>query len=277
MNGLSFIIASLGKSDKLEQLINQIDSMFSNKEIILVDNSSNKKLYKKYSSNKKCKYIHENRLGSSFARNAGAKIAKYNLLIFMDDDIIIDSSFKNVDLKKINEDASFGIGGGKIIVNNIPKYLPHKYTYLAGEKNYGNKVLELPKYKYLGGCILIIKKKVFNEVNGFDIEFGHSGNNLGANEDVIIQELIRKKGYKVKYLPNIIVYHFWNEDESIALNRIKKQGIADRMTDRKYFKTRMILKLIKYKFFIFINSNKKELSKEKLYDLERYKSYVKNQ
>ena len=76
------------------------------------------------------------------------------------------------------------------------------------------------------------------------------------------------------YLPEAAVYHFWNEDEQTAIKRIKKQGMVDRMTDRKYFYIRMILKLIKYNIFIFIHSNKLNLPKEKLYDLERYKSYV---
>lgn len=274
MNGLSFIIPSVGKSDKLDTLINQINLISFKKEIILVDNSSNKLLSKKYSKSKKCKYVYENKSGTSFARNKGANEAKYNMLVFLDDDIVLSSDFQNLDFNQLYDDKSCGIAGGKVIVNNIPSYLPKKYFYIAGVKDYGDNLLNLPKYKYLGGCLLIIKKEVFNKVNGFDTDFGHNKKIKGANEDIIIQELVRKIGLKVMYMPKATVYHFWNEDEKYAIERVRTQGIVDRITDKKYFSFRFLLKLIKYKLFIFIYNNKTNLPKEKLYDLERYKSYV---
>lgn len=274
MINLSFIISSIGQSNRLDNLINQIDSMFSNKEIILVDNSSNKILFKQYYKNFKCKYVYERNQGVSFARNKGAQEAKNEILIFLDDDIVLDDNFKNIDFSSLYNDEKFGIAGGKIIVNNKPKYLPKKYTYLAGEKNFGDKLINMPNYHYLGGCLLIIKKKTFDLFKGFDVHFGHQGDAIGANEDVIFQELIRKAGLNVVYIPDATVYHFWNENETKAIERVKKQGVADRMTDKKYFKIRMILKLIKYKIFIFTFKNNNNLSKEKQYDLERYISYV---
>ena len=85
MINLSFIISSIGQSNRLDDLINQIDSMFYNKEIILVDNSRNKVLFKQYYKSPKCKYVYESNPGLSFARNKGAKEAKNEILIFLDD------------------------------------------------------------------------------------------------------------------------------------------------------------------------------------------------
>lgn len=272
---LSFIISSIGKSDRLDNLINQIYSWFDNKELILVDNSRDKVLYEKYFNNDKCKYVYEKKAGLSFARNRGALEAKYDMLIFLDDDVVLGDNFKSASFKSLYDNHDFGIAGGKIVVNEIPDYLPEKYTYLAGEKDYGDEVIVMPKYKYLGGCTLVMRKDVFNKIGGFDINFGHNGNNIGANEDVIMQEMIRKKGLKVIYDPQFLVYHFWNEEEDKAILRVRKQGIVDRITDKKYFTFRMILRLIKYNIFIMINGNRKNLSNEKKYDLERYRSYVK--
>lgn len=274
MISLSFIISSIGMSNKLEKLINQVDSMFSNKEIILVDNSKNKLLYKQYSKSSKCKYVYESNQGTSFARNKGAKLAKNEILIFLDDDILLSDSFKDIDFSFLYNDKKFGIASGKIIVNNKPKYLPKKYAYLSGEKDFGDKLINVPSYKYLGGCLLIIKKETFNLFKGFDENFGHQGTIIGANEDVIFQELIRKSGFHVVYIPEAAVYHFWEEDEQTAIERVRRQGIVDRMADQKYFRFRMVLKLIKYKLFIMIFKNKNNLSREKIYDLERYMSYV---
>ena len=272
---LSFIISSIGKSGKLDNLINQINAWFENKEIILVDNSQDKVLYEKYFNSDKCKYVYEEKSGLSFARNRGAMEAIYDMLIFLDDDVVLGDDFKSADFKLLYDDCHFGIAGGKIVVSEIPNYLPEKYTYLAGEKDYGDEVIVMPKYKYLGGCTLVIRKDVFNKLGAFDVNFGHNSNNIGANEDVIMQEMVRKKGLKVIYDPRLLVYHFWNEKEDKAILRVRKQGVVDRITDKKYFTFRMILRLIKYNIFIMINGNKNNLPSEKKYDLERYRSYVK--
>lgn len=273
MNGLSFIISSIGNSERLNNLINQIDIMFKNKEIILVDNSKDKKLFEKYSRNKKCKYIHEKNSGSSYARNRGAKESKYEMLIFLDDDIILSNNFNKLDFSLLYHDNKFGLAGGKIIVDEIPHYLPKKYRYLAGEKDYGNKTIDLPKYKYLGGCLLIIKKCVFEKIGGFDVNFGHSGKTIGANEDVLIQDMIHQLNLKIKYLPQASVFHFWSEDESKALEKIKIQGISDEQLDWKYNRLRHYLKMLKYYLYIFLN---KKRDKQTKYDIIRYKAYIQN-
>lgn len=67
-------------------------------EIIIVDDGSNDKT-EDFFKNKKFKfnlrYIKQNNLGRAYARNLGAAIAKGNILIFIDSDVILDRYFLN--------------------------------------------------------------------------------------------------------------------------------------------------------------------------------------
>ena len=199
---VSYIISSIGKSRKLNELLNSLIKHLNGNEIILIDNSENKAL-QQYKKNKAIHYYHEEKTGLSNARNRGAKEASNELLVFLDDDIIPKSSFFKALNSYANNKSLKAIVGGKIIPKEIPKFLPIKYQYIAGMKNFGDDKKILPKYKYLGGCLLVMTKETFNKVNGFNNNFGHDGSKLSANEDVLIQDIARKDGINMIYDPKL--------------------------------------------------------------------------
>ena len=272
MKKCSYIISSIGLSTKLEELIKLLTINLSDDELILVDNSEKGILKEKYFNNSKIKYVHEENKGSSNARNRGASESKNELLIFMDDDIIPSTSFFKK-LKKYKEiEYINSIIGGKIIVNNIPKYIPSKYDYFVGKKDFGSSLITLPKYSYLGGCLLIVDKEAFITLGGFNNKFGHNGNEIGSNEDVLFQDIARKNKFNVIYDPEIACEHFWNGSKDTITKKIAIQGISDCLLDKKHHKIRGILKLIKY--VVFINIKKKSQNINDKFDVVRYKKYV---
>jgi glucosyl-dolichyl phosphate glucuronosyltransferase len=268
---VSYIISSIGKSRKLNELLNSLIKHLNENEIILIDNSENKAL-QQYKKNKAIHYYHEEKTGLSNARNRGAKEASNELLVFLDDDIIPKSSFFGALNSYANNKSLKAIVGGKIIPKEIPKFLPIKYQYIAGMKDFGDDKKILSKYKYLGGCLLVMTKETFNKVNGFNNNFGHDGSKLGANEDVLIQDIARKNDINMIYDPKLYVIHYWTGNYEVAIKRIKIQGKSDYLLDKKYHKIRLFLKLIKYKLFIVLKKKSSDLTD--IYDIVRYKSYV---
>ena len=118
----------------------------------------------------------------------------------------------------------------------------------------------------------ILTKETFNKINGFNNDFGHDGSKLGANEDVLIQDIARKNGINIVYDPKLYVNHYWTGNYEVAIKRIEIQGKSDYLLDKKYHKIRLFLKLIKYKLFIVLK--KKSCDLTDIYDVMRYKSYV---
>lgn len=276
MNNISIIISSIGKSKKLDELCTYLTNNYKQDEIILVDNSSDKKLYKNYHNNKYIKYIHEPNVGLSNARNRGAKESSNSILLFLDDDIMPSKSFSKI-IKKYKEDnqiEKIGIVGGKIKAYEIPIYLPKKYHYMVGEKNFGNKTKILNKNENLGGCCLMISKKNFYLVNGFNNEYGHKDDSIGANEDVLIQNQLKKLKLNIVYEPEFDVIHFWEGTYDMIQQRLEIQGKNDYLLDKRYYYFKYILKLIKYHIFIFFKKNSEDLTDN--YDIVRYKAYVQN-
>ncbi|MEG0282983.1 MAG: glycosyltransferase, partial [Clostridia bacterium] len=274
MNKVSFIISSIGKSEKMDELVDYLIANFKTEEIIIIDNSIDKNLESKFKKRKKINYYYEQTSGLSNARNRGAKEAKNPILIFLDDDIIPTDFFKLAVNRYKKNDGILGIVGGRIIVKNISKSLPKKYHYMTGEKCFGDKIKILSKRQNLGGCCLLIEKKLFNQIGGFNCEYGHKNNIIGANEDVLLQQKIRKNKFKVIYDPQFEVIHFWNVDYEGIKERLIVQGKNDYMLDKNNNKLEFIMKNIKYRLCIMLKVNIK--NQTNIYDIERYKAYVYN-
>ena len=195
-------------------------------EVIVVDNSANNVLKGKY---KNCITIWEKKSGLSNARNCGAHLAKNNLMFFLDDDLILPNDFFEslIDYRNIENE----LVGFKITPEFIPDYLPQKYWYLVGYKNLYTKKTVLKKDEYLGGCALLMSKKIYNDIGGFNSKFGHTRENMGANEDVLFQQQALKKKYTIIFEPKIDIIHCWNGSYESLLKRIEIQARNDYQTE----------------------------------------------
>ena len=128
---ISFIISSVGKSKQLDNLIKFLIKNFEY-EIVLVDNSINRKLIK-YNKTEKVKYVYEEKIGLSNARNKGINSAEGNVLVFLDDDIIPDECWINAVKSYANLQDDILVGG-KTNVLSSEKFLPQKYKIYFREK-----------------------------------------------------------------------------------------------------------------------------------------------
>ena len=276
MRTIAFVIITMGKSDYLEGMLKSLEKY---ERVILVDNSPNgicKKLIGEYNFI----YCHELKAGVSSARNAGASLAKdVDYIYFLDDDLSFDEDWHRELEKTLTSDESVDLIGGRVIAN-YPEdvFVPEKYLYLVGEKNLGNESGIINK-DYVGGCNLLVRAKTFFDLGGFDVNFGHKGNSLGLNEDVVFQEMIRKNHGTVYYTPEFVFYHHWKGTEDDLLKRVRLQGLYDRQTDLATNKIRFVLRNIKY--MLFIVARKVLLCKENIRDVKywdylRYSAYVNN-
>jgi glycosyltransferase involved in cell wall biosynthesis len=267
---ISFIISSVGKSKQLDNLIKFLIKNFEY-EIVLVDNSINRKLIK-YNKTEKVKYVYEEKIGLSNARNKGINSAEGNVLVFLDDDIIPDECWINAVKSYANLQDDILVGG-KTNVLSSEKFLPQKYKYISGKKDFGDNK-KILKRNYLGGCCFIINKNTISKLGKFNTLYGHKGKKMGANEDVLLQVRIRKNKGKIIYDPKLLVVHIWEGNLEKALNRVKIQGENDRILDEETSLLKMYLKQIKYRIFIKLNRKETNIHSQNYFDLVRYKAYV---
>jgi len=186
-------------------------------EIIVVNNNSTdntEQVCKEFiANNPECLiyYYNETQQGSSPARNKGAQYAKGKILIFMDDDAVAEKKF----LKKAwifhlaNPDIR-GFGG-RIIAHYIPqkpKWMSHYVSALVGNFDYASIVTEFKANKYPLESNMAVTKEAFDEIGGFDVALpGVKGKMRIGSEGKDLYFRLKEKGYKIFYVPNMIVYH----------------------------------------------------------------------
>lgn len=158
---LSIIIPTLNEERYLPRLLNSIKHQdFKEYEIIVADNNSKdktKKIVKKY----KCKVVHGNKK-PGIGRNNGAKIAKGNLLLFLDADCILNKNLLSNALKDIKN-------------KNIGVACCYIYPYDGSiiDKIYFSIfniwiMLTQTFFPNSPGCCIFVKKEIHNKIKGFD-------------------------------------------------------------------------------------------------------------
>ena len=229
-------------------LLKNLDSLnkqtVSDFEIIIIDNNEKIDIFpliKKYPIN----YVKlKKNYGLSFARNIGIKLARGEIVIFLDDDAIPASDFVEQHIKAYQINDIIGLRGKAIPTNNKNIYNHFSYHY-----NYGNKTI--PYYINLEGNSSF-KKEELSNIGGFNPKLEGAGGYEGLELTYRILGKYRDKN-KLIYYPNVVIYHDYSKN---FINFIKK-----RIRHKKNFKMlkekyKDIFDLIKeYKFNQNLNCN----------------------
>jgi len=201
---ISIIISTRNKpwevvSKSLDSLLN---SKFKDLEIILVDQNESQEIKLKIKSEKKYRnvlYLKSKEIGLSKGRNLGMKYSKGKWLLFFDDDAILPKNFfEKIEIPlKENQEKEMIFYGKVLNLENGSSYL---------KRSIPTPYLHLWNFDSVCSIALIFNKKAIKKIGKFDENFG-VGSKFGAGEegDMIIRAL--KKGIKIKYLKDFIVYH----------------------------------------------------------------------
>jgi len=156
-------------------------------------------------------YLTEQRQGASFARNTGAEFSKGDLLCFMDDDAIaeIDYLLKIISFLESHPEAT-GLGG-RIIPRYIPaepRWMSHFVSSMVGNFDYSKEVREFEKGKYPLESNMVVVKKDFDAIGGFNTSIPGVKGTLrigGEGKDFFFR--LQALNKKIYYDPSIIVHH----------------------------------------------------------------------
>ena len=166
-------------------------------------------------------------LGFAKACNQGAKIAKGKHLVFLNNDTIPLRGWLQTLVSEAEEDPEVGIIGNKLlypdgtvqhagIVRDRQHLLPyHIYKSFAGDDPAVNQRRE---FQIVTAACLLIRRSVFEEVNGFDEGY------INGFEDADLCLKVRERGYLVVYQPRSVVIHL--EGQTPGRKRYDDQNAA---------------------------------------------------
>lgn len=188
----------------IKSLLNQ---SYIKLEIIVVDNASTDDSIKVLSASfgKKITLIESNEnLGFGRANNlaAGKAVGEF-LLLLNPDTVIADPHALKIMVDTLKNNPKVGMLGPAIEEPRKNKQVLPRYRYPSSSHlKYTNKFKQLPgSIAWLLGACLLIKRSVFNQINGFDPDYFLYG------EDADIGLRIRLAGYEITYCEAVKITH----------------------------------------------------------------------
>lgn len=222
---LSIIIVNYNTKELTHQTIDSIinNSSGLDYEIIVVDNSTNLTEQCTYES----KYVTvmrdvENH-GFGHACNIGAAKSIGDILLFLNSDTLIHDNSLNKCVDYMKKDEKIGVLGARILLRDgtldhgckrgFPTPSAALYYYVGldrkypSSKKYGSyrqtflNELVSNEVDSVSGAFLMIKKDIFDNINGFDETFFMYG------EDLDLCYRVKEKGFKVIYYADAVITH----------------------------------------------------------------------
>ena len=196
---ISVIIPLYNAEKYIEECIKSIiEAEPLDKEIIIVNNNSKDKGPEIVSKFKEVKLIQEIKKGPSAARNRGIKESTGDILLFLDDDLVIDKNYILEITKTFDQDKKILAVGG--IAHSYDRKSIISLSHEVRLMGYSPSKQGIFEVKTIPTMTFSTLKKIIDEVGAFD-------ENLMGAEDYDICLRIRKKGYKCVMNSKAIVYH----------------------------------------------------------------------
>ena len=186
-------------------------------EIVLVDNNCTDNTrsecgrFVKDFPDVRFRYFVETDQGLSYARNRGIKESAGDILVYVDDDALVNPEYLQTYADFFKKYPDIDAAGGPI----IPKYETEEPTWMShytkalitGYKYLGDTAKEFPKNDFPGGGNAAYRASVFEKVGVFNVELGRKGDSLVGAEEKDIFDKMTTQGMHFYYLPTAILYH----------------------------------------------------------------------
>ena len=259
---LTAIICTYNRAKYIGNLLESIaanDLAKSEYEILLVDNNCTDNTcevcdaFAEAHKDVNFRYVVEQEQGLSAARNKGIREAKGELIVYIDDDALIDTWYLRTITDYMQSHPEISAVGGPIIPLYEETQEPHwmtRYTkeLLCGYLYFGDEERPFPGERYPGGGNAAYRADVFKQVGLFNTALGRKGNGLMGSEEKDIFDKMKTRGMRFMYLPKMILHHIIPQKklEPDYFNRLTTQiGISERQRTKAIGKGKYINRLFK--------------------------------
>ncbi len=219
---ISILVPTYNRSAVLGRTLDsvaEIDSLSGHDaEVLVIDNDSPDDTRKTVESRAASfpvplRHVLETRQGLNFGRNRGAKEAKGEYLVYLDDDILVArewiDSFRDA-IAAFDPDCVIGpvtplfeVEPPPHLSRRVLDSLSSVYS-LMGDKP---RVVEASRSHQLPGCNFAVRKAVATELDGFRPDLDRSGAAMLAGGDTEFGLRLRKAGKRVVFHPGCAIRH----------------------------------------------------------------------
>jgi GT2 family glycosyltransferase len=219
-------------------------------EVLVVDNASSDDtpervgdLIERFPG--RLRYVREDRLGLSSARNAGIRHANGSIIAFIDDDAVPDHGWL-ASLVSAFDSSMVACTGGPVIPvleDALPPWFSTKLQTYISIFDKGSESIPLTYNEYPFGANIAFRKTVFQTVGLFSVSFGRKGRSLMSYEETELCYRIERAGWTILYVPGASVHHTVHAErlsQDWFLRRFYWQGKSEAYFDLIHRGTRFI-------------------------------------
>lgn len=199
----------------------------------------------------------ETNQGLSYARNRGIAESTGEILIYVDDDALVNNEYLHTYYNFFATNPSIDAAGGPIIPKyetSEPKWMSHfTKCLITGYKYLGKKAIEFPKNDYPGGGNAAYRSSVFDKVGLFNVDLGRKGDSLVGAEEKDIFDKMKEFGMRFFYLPTSILYHIIPEKKlskeyfnKLTISIGKSERLRTLAISKKKYYKRLFSEFIKW-------------------------------
>ena len=156
-------------------------------------------------------YFVETNQGLSYARNRGIAEAKGEVLVYVDDDAVVNKDYLLTVARFFAATPDAMAAGGAIYPvyeTEEPEWMSvYTKALITAYKDEGSKIVRLRGSKFPSGGNAAYRREVFDRVGLFDTELGRKGTSLISGEEKAVFDKMKKLDMPVYYLPDMILYH----------------------------------------------------------------------
>lgn len=259
---VSAIVCTHNRSELLGRTLQGLaeqDFPSSDYEIIVVDNLSVDKtrdvaleFIVRYKEKMKIRYVVEEKIGLSHARNRGIEESCGEIIAFIDDDARAEKKWLSA-LRKVYEDKRDAMCvGGKVILewsSPRPSWWSSEMDPHLSAVDYGDalKRLSYPEYPY--GTNISFTRSAVKGAGMFNPELGRIGKKLLAGEEIDLCLNIEKMGGVIYYCPDMVVYHLAQPErinKRVIHRRAYWHGRSCALVEMRHFGARRVFNSSRY-------------------------------
>jgi glycosyltransferase involved in cell wall biosynthesis len=203
----------------LERLTTQAQD-YPDYEIIVVLNGTENETLSQAVSQFPVRLLHEPRQGVSNARNHAVPQAKGNILVFVDDDVLMDPHWLEEIVKGFADPNVACVTGRVIPAGPLSLTAERVDRYYTGERALTEWTLDATNpnwYQYiLGepvgfGCNMAFRKTFLEKYSLFPVDLG-AGSLIGGGDEFYMYVQVLKHGFRIRHTPTAAVTHFFEDN-----------------------------------------------------------------
>lgn len=154
------------------------------------------------------RYYREPRRGQCYARNTAIAAAGGEIVVFTDDDVLVDREWLNEIYREFTRDPALSLLCGRVL-------LAHKWLQnVSLQPSDQRQIFIYPNPgSFVMGANMAFRREIFARIGMFDVRLG-PGRFFPASDDTDFFYRALKAGYRILYAPNVLVYH--NHDRVVT-------------------------------------------------------------